>query len=676
MGHSPETKEEQIQQPTQGEFVEVFSEKLTDEMDLVLRQNVAIEIYNVLFGIPLDMFDKNQFSWLSTLMHSKQPEQSEELLKEIVTSFPQTWEYLRNLYKHKILIPKKTKDSDDSVNQQNLFPHTFEGIYGERINILKNIKFTLFEVFSVPWSYDIFQKAVWNWYISYLQKIQSDKTPYIQQNVSMMKYNPLSWEMLLGINSDKDYDIFEDNYLASLKSFLRKWLEYKFTNLEYNYVPQFSNNSSQSNTSSPKKPAVERTSEMQKLANEKIIDSVREPLNARYTWESFHGKQKEQLKELIEGWKNIFVWGNDALGKSHLIQAVIKKLQTENYWKKIVYTTWHRLYSQIQSRAAENRIEQKGNMEKKDKVRDLYMAFDENNILIVDDVDVLWWSKTYSQDVLNKIFVGRRSQIVFVSSLPPAQIQWHNRISLPEWWADYIQASLVEKFSTIVVPVQSFDPIVKKQIARDIWQKKSQPNLFMDQSMVSWLIDFMTEHISPKVYPQLIDSILMDNQSADVNVSQKIYNMVENITGKTILPSKDEIVNIIVEEFNLDDIDKYINRKLLSWWTVWGIEKQKICNDKHMKSDSIEWVILRLCIYFIKKYYPKESFDAIWEKFNRTNAANLYKEATIFFDKKEWTESFYKEAKEWLLQDKPLEKFLDNQIKWFLKKKYWLQHTI
>jgi hypothetical protein len=150
MGHSPETKDEQIQQPTQGEFVEVFSEKLTDEMDLVARQNVSIEIYNVLFGVPLDMFDKNQFSWLSTLMHSKQPEQSEDLLKEITLSFPQTKEYLRNLYKHKLLMPKKTKDSDDTTNQQNLFPHTFEGIYEERINMLKGIQATLFDVFSAP----------------------------------------------------------------------------------------------------------------------------------------------------------------------------------------------------------------------------------------------------------------------------------------------------------------------------------------------------------------------------------------------------------------------------------------------------------------------------------------------------------------------------------------------
>jgi hypothetical protein len=74
----------------------------------------------------------------------------------------------------------------------------------------------------------------------------------------------------------------------------------------------------------------------------------------------------------------------------------------------------------------------------------------------------------------------------------------------------------------------------------------------------------MAEHITPKVYPQLIDSILMNTQASDVNISQKVYDMIENITGKTILPSKDEIVNVIIEEFNLDDIDQYINRKLLT----------------------------------------------------------------------------------------------------------------
>jgi len=56
--------------------------------------------------------------------------------------------------------------------------------------------------------------------------------------------------------------------------------------------------------------------------------------------------------------------------------------------------------------------------------------------------------------------------------------------------------------------------------------------------------------------------------------------------------------------------------------------------------------VLRACIYFIKKYYPKESLESIGEKFNRTNASSLYNE-----------------AKEWLKQERKLEEFLDNQIK-------------
>jgi hypothetical protein len=62
-----------------------------------------------------------------------------------------------------------------------------------------------------------------------------------------------------------------------------------------------------------------------------------------------------------------------------------------------------------------------------------------------------------------------------------------------------------------------------------------------------------------------------------------------------------------------------------------------------------------VCIYFIKKYYPSESLDAIGEKFNRTNASSLYNE-----------------AKDWFVAGKGrrLEAVLDNQIKASLKKKY------
>lgn len=149
-------------------FVEIFSEKLADEMTSVERQKVATELYNVLFGIPLSEFSKKQFSLFSLLMHSKDSAQSVEIFKEIVASFPQTWDYLRNLYKHKMIIPDISKQSEDIATQQNLFPLWFEWMAQEKLHILQNIKATLFDSFSVPWSYDVFQHAVRKWYLDYI----------------------------------------------------------------------------------------------------------------------------------------------------------------------------------------------------------------------------------------------------------------------------------------------------------------------------------------------------------------------------------------------------------------------------------------------------------------------------------------------------------------------------
>ena len=127
------------------------------------------------------------------------------------------------------------------------------------------------------------------------------------------------------------------------------------------------------------------------------------------------------------------------------------------------------------------------------------------------------------------------------------------------------------------------------------------------------------------------------------------------MTWKNILPQKNEIINIIFQEFSLDEIRQYIDVSKINNWIILDVQEKDIYKE-YILSDSLEWVILRLCIYFIKKYYPKESFESIGEYFNRSNVSVLYGE-----------------AKDWLNGTQKLEVFIDGKIKTFVKKKYkWM----
>lgn len=456
-------------------------------------------------------------------------------------------------------------------------------------------------------------------------------------------------EMLLMLKSPEEFDVFEKKYMPSLKLFLRKWLGYNFQTLNYNFP-------------ATKLPVINQHRKKETITEnpltKHIMQTIKEKYHPRYTRDSYDGNQKEILKNLLTTQENnLFIWSNDNLGKSHLIQAVLKKIAEEWSEKKIVYTTGSKLYKEIQNRFSEDRKELV--QSKKDKIHQFVHAFSGVDILVIDDVDTISaWSKS-THDVINQLYTFQWVQIVMLSKFPPAQIQRHTKYALQEGWSDIVPISLAEKFSPLLMEMPLVDTPVRKKIARDIWEKNALPNIFFTPELVSWIINFMSEQVSPRMYQQLVKSIMINTSWDKVEISQKMYEIIENMTGEIIIPQKDEIVDVIIEEFNLDDIKKYFDVARMTGWMYPDIQKKNIYTDKYVLSDSIEWVVLRLCIYFIKKYYPKESLETIGEKFNRSNASILYKE-----------------AKDRLKDEKKLEIFLDNQIKTFLKKKYWLHHNI
>ena len=631
--------------PNKEEFIEKIAPQLDDEQAIEKNNLLSEAIYTVLFAAPLSQLTESQLWFLSLLLHSEKKNESQDLLTAISTTFPETGDYIKNLYKHKDLLIKGGRNAE---HQLSLFWKTAEEIYGKRIYFIKWIHKSLLDIFGLPNNYEVFQTEVWNWFIVQFNEVAQPVYEYLSTHFTVSSYDPISWALKLSTNNEH-YKIFEANYLRPLKDYFKR-IGYVLKKLEYIVEPT---GSVWHTGSIPKHPA---NREHKNNIPNPVFNTIKCPEDPRYTRDNYHGDQKEKVKTLLAASKNIFIGGNDNLGKSHLIQAVINKYKEEWSNKSIVYTTGNRLYNEIQKRFADDRKD--SNKETKNRISTLLAALHAVDILIIDDFDIFSWTKFSSQDIINKICIWGTTQIVILSDIPPAQIQRHTKTMVGST-PDYIPASLMEKISPVLVQMEPVDFLTKKKMARDIRDKKSEPNLFMTQEVISWVIDFMAEHISPKIYTILIESIVANTQWDELNLSQKIYEIIKNMTGKTIIPTHDKIVDIIVEEFNCDDIKKYIDKTALFWWIAGNIDRNKIYNDKRVRADSIEWVVLRACIYFIRKYYPDESLDAIGQRFNRTNAASLCKEGN-----------------EWLKSNKLLEKFLDDQIRLSLEKKYWLAHTI
>ncbi len=68
--------------------------------------------------------------------------------------------------------------------------------------------------------------------------------------------------------------------------------------------------------------------------------------------------------------------------------------------------------------------------------------------------------------------------------------------------------------------------------------------------------------------------------------------------------------------------------------------------------------MLRTAIYFIKKYYPQESFEEIGKKFDRSSSSIA---------------SLQKESKEYFKDNPQIVEYFDTQIHAFLQKKYGLE---
>ena len=92
--------------PDKQNFIERIAEKFDDSMTLSTRQVVVEQIYNILFDAKLSQLTATQLSLLSILLHSEKPEESTQVLETISGMFPETIDYITNLYKNKDLLPK------------------------------------------------------------------------------------------------------------------------------------------------------------------------------------------------------------------------------------------------------------------------------------------------------------------------------------------------------------------------------------------------------------------------------------------------------------------------------------------------------------------------------------------------------------------------------------------
>jgi len=144
-------------------------------------------------------------------------------------------------------------------------------------------------------------------------------------------------------------------------------------------------------------------------------------LNKKYSFESFVVGSNNELahaaclavtKNLGKLYNPLFIYGGVGLGKTHLLQAIGKKVLNENDLKKILYISAEKFTSSITETIMNRTIEE------------LKTKYSQLDLLIIDDIQFIA-GKEKTQEIVFSIFnelYGKNKQIVLSSDRPPKAI--------------------------------------------------------------------------------------------------------------------------------------------------------------------------------------------------------------------------------------------------------------
>lgn len=497
---------------------------------------------------------------------------------------------------------------------------------------------------SIDWAYLEFLNS---YFIRFLRESKIDSSYHDISTVQDFSFQKKS--LFLEVPDETAYSIFDTQ--LSNSDLAKKKMKIFFPDFQFFYRLWWTKKEQKSE--SKDKNIIKNKS--------KITNSyVSIPLNQTKTLDTFYSLDKNKVQsiiDLLKSGKNIAINGSHGLWKTHLVQAIANTLSsTEN----VLYTTWDKFCNEYwtlwrNSSGKSKDVFYKG-------MASFLDSFEWTDILIIDWIDALGWTgKANTQDVLKKIVLKNPDmKLIFTSRTAFKDIPWmKKKITMDK--TTYTEPSTLfdEIFylNLIVLPELKSESL--SQIVQDQWKtflnKKS--NLFLPKELPEWVVNLLSKKVNPSLYEQIFTSLDL-NLSQDCSVSH-ISTIVQNFVSEKIQPEPDEIISVVIDSI----LDEWNGLSEIIWLKNMQIDvslwdKQEILKRLQwpIKTDSLESIVVRLAIFFVKQHYPKKTFTDIWMYFNGRNNCGV----------------FYKETLDWIMVCKGIDSIIEKNIQTYLFKMYWI----
>lgn len=495
--------------------------------------------------------------------------------------------------------------------------------------------------------------------IEYLDILQQNFIQFLRESkigtqyyttATVKDFSFLQKSLLLSVPNEQSYFTFDkqlaDSELAKSKKNLY------FPAIKFFYCVDSKN---KGNTETKKEKSLNSKS---KVINSSVFLPIDKTKNLD-TFYSLESRKKEYIIEVIESGKNMAILWNRGLWKTHLLQALANYFTAENM--SVLYTTWDKFCSEYRSLWKKAKNKDKGDFYK--EINSFLDGFDWVDILFLDWIDTLGGrGKTNTQDILKRIILKYpKMKVVFSSKTAFKDIPWmRKKITMDK--TVYSEPSTIfdEIFNLnlVVLPELWSDKLF--QIAQDQWKDflNKKNNLFLPKELPRWILHLLAKKINPSLYNQIFESIAL-NLPEDYSIENISY-IIQNFVSEKINPEPNEIIDIVIDSI-FNKWNSLFEIMWLSWVGVdidlWDKNELKSRLQWPIKAESFEWLVVRLCVFYVKQKYPKKSFTDISKYFNwRTNCGTLYNE-----------------ARDWIFTCKEIDVIIEKEIREYKFNNYWIK---
>lgn len=284
----------------------------------------------------------------------------------------------------------------------------------------------------------------------------------------------------------------------------------------------------------------------------------------------------------------LYIYWNVWLWKTHLLQATWNAIKAKFKDKKVVYTTADKFTNDYVVNIKKRTLE---------KMKEKYHAID---VLIIDDVQFLWW-KDQTQQFLYNIFnvmYESSKQIILSWDRPPRELtEIEPRLkSRFEWWI--IVDIWAPDFETRLAILQEKARAREFMIPQDIAEFIAY-NTWTNIRELEWILNqIIAEYELHNTPPTLENVASRLNKFA---ITDKLLWANKQQQRKMMIKSYDELIDIVSQHF-------WLNKKDILW------EDRKKEN-----------MIPRQVAMYLLKNYMNYTLERIWNIFSwRNHSAVLY----------------------------------------------------